>query len=192
MDCAKMPDLSFSVVQEHHYRAHNIFSWRHLTCHGGRYVMKAKGGISVAPHKHIHSRISYLYQVASYLSQLQLSRQYQSKEGLCTLINRESLTEASTTQLLVADTAVLLHHASTRIPHVETSQRNSLDCAKSSNSGTARHILSHLRRISQKSQIRLSRGMKHSICRRCEAILIPGFTSKAYIENKSRKGKKTW
>ena len=154
--------------------------------------MKAKTGTSNAPHKHLHSRISYLYQVALYLSQLQFSPRYRSEEGLNTLTSNDLPTESSMVQSPVTDTAVLFPHALTRTPHVQTSQRNSLHCDNSANLYTVRHTLSHLRRVSHKSQIRLPRGMKRSICRRCEAALIPGFTCKAYIENKSRKGKKPW
>ena len=153
--------------------------------------MKAKAGTSNTPHKHLHSRISYLYQVALYLTQVQFSRPYQS-EGLSTLNSNDLLTESFMVRSPVTDTAVLLPHVLTRTPHAQTSQRNPLDYDNSANLCTVRQTLSHLRRVSHKSQIRLSRGMKRSICRRCEAALIPGFTSKAYIENKSRKGKKPW
>lgn len=43
-----------------------------------------------------------------------------------------------------------------------------------------------------KSQIRLSQDVKHSICKRCSAILIPGSTSSSKVENLSRGGKKPW
>ena len=154
--------------------------------------MKAETGTSNAPNKHLHSRVSYLYQVALYLTQLQFSGQIQSEKGLNTLISEELLTEPSMFGSPVTDPVVLLHHALISSQHAQKSQRESSHCDNFASSSTVRHTLSHLRRVSHKSQIRISKVMKHSICRRCEAALIPGFTSRAYIENKSRKGKKPW
>lgn len=58
--------------------------------------------------------------------------------------------------------------------------------------GRSRHLISQLRSVSLKGQIRLSQAMKHSICKRCDSLLVPGSTSSTRVENKSRGGKKPW
>jgi ribonuclease P protein subunit RPR2 len=56
----------------------------------------------------------------------------------------------------------------------------------------SRKLLSDLRSVSLKGQIRLSPEIKHSICKRCDLMLIDGFTCKSEVENKSKQGKKPW
>jgi ribonuclease P protein subunit RPR2 len=56
----------------------------------------------------------------------------------------------------------------------------------------SRHLLSHLRTVSQKAQIRLSPDLKHSFCRRCDSLLIGGVTSDETIANASRNKRKPW
>lgn len=51
---------------------------------------------------------------------------------------------------------------------------------------------SHLQAVSLKGQVHLSADVKRSVCKVCNAILIPGRTSKHTLENKSRGGKKPW
>lgn len=40
--------------------------------------------------------------------------------------------------------------------------------------------------IAKKTVIKLSPSMKRSICKKCNALLLPGLTMKIYIENKSK------
>ncbi len=56
----------------------------------------------------------------------------------------------------------------------------------------ATRLLSHLRGVSRKSQIRIASDVKHSICKRCDGILLPGETSSAVVTNSSRNGRKPW
>ena len=72
------------------------------------------------------------------------------------------------------------------VPH------NTLNLSSMDTLGPSRHLISQLRSVSLKGQIRLSQAMKHSICKRCDALLVPGSTSSTRIENKSRGGKKAW
>ena len=59
-------------------------------------------------------------------------------------------------------------------------------------SGSSRLLISHLRNVSQKSQIRLATTIKHSACKRCHNILDDRTTLETYVENKSKNGKKPW
>lgn len=56
----------------------------------------------------------------------------------------------------------------------------------------SRFYLSTARTVAQKSVLRLSPNLKQTICRRCDALLIPGTTSTHRIENNSRGGRKSW
>jgi ribonuclease P protein subunit RPR2 len=57
---------------------------------------------------------------------------------------------------------------------------------------SALQLGSHLRSVSMKGQIRLSSNVKRSVCKTCDAILVPGHTSTHTIENKSKGGRKPW
>lgn len=46
--------------------------------------------------------------------------------------------------------------------------------------------------VSRKAQLRLSIDLKRSMCKSCNAIMVPGHTATQMIENESRGGKKPW
>ena len=56
----------------------------------------------------------------------------------------------------------------------------------------SRRLISDLRSVSNKTMIRMSPAMKHSICKNCNELLIDGSTCTYHVENKSRDGKKSW
>ncbi|KAF2141072.1 uncharacterized protein K452DRAFT_194381, partial [Aplosporella prunicola CBS 121167] len=109
------------------------------------------------PNKHLHSRISYLYQAATYLAA-------QAMPGPDPLIETTAPTQPATQK------------ASSAQPSLPYSY----------------HLISHLQLVSLKAQVRLSHQVKHSICKRCSAILVAGSTSSSSVENPSRGGKKPW
>jgi ribonuclease P protein subunit RPR2 len=56
----------------------------------------------------------------------------------------------------------------------------------------SRRLVSDLRSVSLKVQMRMSPAMKHSICKNCDTMLIDGSTCTNEVENKSKGGKKQW
>ena len=56
----------------------------------------------------------------------------------------------------------------------------------------SRNLLSQLRAVSLKSQIRLTAELKHSSCKRCHSPLLPATASEIGITNKSRHAEKPW
>lgn len=56
----------------------------------------------------------------------------------------------------------------------------------------ANRLLSHLRGVSRKSQLRLSPATKRTICKRCDSLLIAGMTSSAMVVNDSKDAAKSW
>lgn len=51
---------------------------------------------------------------------------------------------------------------------------------------------SDLHTVSRKAQLRLSIGLKRSMCKSCNAVLIPGHTATQTTENRSKGGRKPW
>lgn len=55
------------------------------------------------------------------------------------------------------------------------------------------HVLvSQIRSISNKAKVRIDLEMKHQMCKRCNAVLLPGSTSTEGKENRSKDSKKPW
>ena len=156
--------------------------------------MKVQKGAAAVPQKHLHSRISYLYQAATYLtnaydSGLKIRDSEPVYEGLAAAAIQENS--------LLGTTEIAGQEKRRVIP----TQTKRDDCRPEGNAlkpllfkalGPSCHLLSQLRAVSLKSQIRLAPAMKHSICKRCNTLLISGSTSTSHVENKSRSGKKAW
>jgi ribonuclease P protein subunit RPR2 len=119
-------------------------------------ALKASSGV---PQKHLHSRLSYLSQAATYLTYAE---------------------ETSERPLIQAKDTACQNHSP------PTQKSSGLMYAQS------RNLLSQLRAVSLKSQIRLAPDLKHSFCRRCNSPLVPGKTSEKRITNRSWHGEKLW
>lgn len=117
---------------------------------------KTSKGADGVPQRHLHARISYLHQAATYLANTQ---------GENTLPEYSSNSEGA------------------RI--LEFKLRNP-------QSNQTKHLLSQLQGVSKKSQIRLARNLKHSVCKRCDALLISGVTSSEQVTNSSTDQRKPW
>lgn len=59
-------------------------------------------------------------------------------------------------------------------------------------SSLALQLGSDLHTVSRKAQLRLSVDLKRSMCKSCNAILVPGRTAEQTIENQSKGGRKPW
>jgi ribonuclease P protein subunit RPR2 len=122
--------------------------------------VKAPGSGSGVPQKHLHSRISYLNQAATYLAFAQ--------------------------EMTVEKPKISTNHAACQNHIAPTHESSKSLCAES------RTLLSQLRAVSLKSQIRLASGLKHSFCKRCDSPLLPGTSTTTSITNRSRRGEKPW
>lgn len=58
--------------------------------------------------------------------------------------------------------------------------------------GMSRRLATDLRSVSLKTRIRLSPAVKRTICKYCDSVLIDGSTCTAFIENRSKGGRKPW
>lgn len=149
---------------------------------------KMQKGIS---QKHLHSRISYLYQASTYLTHVANQSQAETPCADDEFKKRYGsggeLHRAATAPKAVSGESLPMSpiEGDHRVP--ETSSHHiSKDFALS------RQLLVHLRAVSLRTQIRLTPAVKHTICKRCSLPLVPGSTSTSYIENKSSEGRKPW
>lgn len=143
--------------------------------------------------KHLHSRVSYLWQAANYLSQVpanasqdRIARDKSEGQDLDRM-RKDSLEETMSPHGVSGSAEATATTASKpeELSPIAEHRPNITPCQ-------SRRFVSHIRTISLKSQIRLSPGMKHSFCSHCESLLLPGSTSTSEIENRSRGGRKPW
>ncbi|KAI9837908.1 MAG: hypothetical protein M1837_002673 [Sclerophora amabilis] len=165
---------------------------------------KAKSSKSTSvPNRTLHSRISYLYQAASYLSQQhqgQPSPKQIAKSTPSSLpskpddsTGRKDLSNISNTKCQLTSTLGPTSTGEGSTSAKETKEADLVSrSSASSNLPLTRHLLFHLREVSLKAQVRLSPSIKHSVCKRCHALLVPGTSSTLRMENQSRNGRKPW
>lgn len=145
------------------------------------------------PHRHLHSRIAFLYQAANYLSQVSKEDKGYSEEATD---RNQALTMATEEQPpiegFLQETSTVVGPVASNVSKIRNHPHDLEQNKSSVGLGQSRRLMSHLRAVSLKSQIRLSPSIKHSICRHCESPLIPRSTSSSKIENTSRGGRKQW
>ena len=133
------------------------------------------------PQKHLHSRISYLYQAATLFSQPETTF-----PGTAPAVQSPPRLQA-----IAATSASLAPNSQT--PTLAANLHPQSDPIRSPrNIPLARLYASHLCDISLKAQIHLSTTIKRSLCKRCYTLLLPTVTSTTRVENLSKGGKKPW
>lgn len=141
---------------------------------------RGQGGLG---QKHLYSRASYLYQAATYLASPRLVAP-----------TLEEYTE-SDIQRMFSKGAKNLRQNVKDGSEPASSVKDSKEASRTMSAQQlplSRLLINHLKAISLKTQIRLTTEIKHSTCRRCDTLLVPGSTSTSSLENKSRGGKKNW
>ncbi|KAF5872947.1 putative ribonuclease p protein subunit [Botrytis fragariae] len=127
---------------------------------------QATKGVSKVPNKVLYSRMSYLYQAATYLVVQDKESQEQSAKGTALDSSMEDV---------MKDESKAVANV-TEGPHQALSRR----------------LITDLRSVSLKGLMRMSPDMKHSICKNCQTLLLEGTTCTAKVENQSKGGKKPW
>ncbi|KAF7954394.1 hypothetical protein EAE96_005517 [Botrytis aclada] len=123
-------------------------------------------GASKVPNKVLYSRISYLYQAATYLAVQDKGSQEQSAKGSALDSSMEDV--------------------------VKDEPKAIANVTEGSHQALSRRLITDLRSVSLKGMMRMSPDMKHSICKNCQTLLLEGTTCTAKIENQSKGGKKPW
>lgn len=86
-------------------------------------------------------------------------------------------------------------HLSLRSSYSEDIPSGAMPVSNASNeahSTLALQLGSDLQQVSRKGQLRLAMDLKRSMCKACNAVLIPGRTATQTMENMSKGGKKSW
>ena len=144
------------------------------------------------PQKHLHSRISYLFQAAAYLTTVQQVPAYRKSETLLS----NSLDNNPSQAIVIEDNPTPNAEGVLDSPELCLSEQapliGSQPSVESKGLGLPFHLVDNLQSVSRKGQIRLSPTIKQSICKNCRAFLISGSTMSVYVENKSQGGRKSW
>lgn len=154
----------------------------------------AKGPKGV-PNRHLHARISYLYQAVNYLSTAS-ELQRDAKAAVSDFTERPSAQQRDDN-----GGQENKQEGADGMDIDSRPQKSRTDPAKpstftqasdASSIKPALYLTPHVRSVSLKSQVRLSRDVKRSLCKRCDTLLIPGKTSESKLENLSYEGQKLW
>jgi ribonuclease P protein subunit RPR2 len=143
---------------------------------------KAKKGV---PNKHLHARIAYLHQAATYLTTQSLIHPQNGAQQASTNEPEERMIEVHP-GTLATDAKISLANSKPSPGHSSTATFNPPA------SGLPLQLNAHLRSVAQKGQIRLSSDLKIAICKICSSPLIERETCLKYIENLSKSGRKPW
>jgi ribonuclease P protein subunit RPR2 len=132
---------------------------------------KNKNGAFRVPNRQSHARISFLYQAATYLTNIP----YTTPES----IPREQESKPENDPLQQIDNSDL--------PFTDSSSRK-----PASQFALSQYYASQIATIARKAQFKISPSLKRTICKGCKVVLIPGSTSTSAIENLSRNAEKSW
>ncbi|PNP48706.1 hypothetical protein TGAMA5MH_00160 [Trichoderma gamsii] len=132
-------------------------------------MVKQKGSAGIH-NRHIYSRASYLYQAASYLANCA----HQTKKATKTEDNQDGTRKDE--KPVAADGDGFTHSKQERKAIINLSHQ----------------VISDMRSVSLKAQIRQSPTIKQTICRYCDAVQIEGKTCQSTVENRSKGGRKPW
>jgi ribonuclease P protein subunit RPR2 len=139
---------------------------------------KSKSGIK---NKHLHARISFLHQAATYLTRHQDLPVHADPTKAGDSEAKQPADEPLT------DTAA---QGTMNASRSSSSKHKVISVQMHSSGGLPLSLSSHLTQVARKSQIRLAPEVKHSICKRCGTIQVEGETCKKFTENLSKGRKK--
>ncbi|KAL9626059.1 MAG: hypothetical protein Q9204_007615 [Flavoplaca sp. TL-2023a] len=136
--------------------------------------------------KPVDARVSYLYQAAKYFSGVKLDNQPNVTGPELDPLKNYRISTTPTSGATPIDGMDINDKSA------ETSKKGSSEFSSTYDESNIRTMLSHLRGISRKGATSVPSTIKHSVCKRCNLLLIDGWNSSKQLENKSRGGKKPW
>ena len=142
-------------------------------------MAKAKGNPGIQ-NRHIYTRASYLYQAAVYLANCA----QRAEPGT----NEETSLEKSQHDDDNASSRSRRNASSGR----GNGQPNHDSPERKATMNLSHQVVSDMRSVSLKAQIRQSPSIKQTICKYCDAVLIEGKTCHSSVENPSKGGRKPW
>jgi len=157
-------------------------------------------------HSHLHARINFLHEAATYLTVPQhrvtssIARPTREAVQKASDASSEDHVKVGIGKPLHTQLKPLSEQGCQQEQGPKLAQRLSIGmpdnstCSSglTSSAGLQFHLSRHMRQVAQRATIRVPSSLKHTICKRCGAILIPNETSSKQVENRSRGGKKPW
>lgn len=142
---------------------------------------------------HLRARLDYLHKAAVYLQSTAISSEQQQTQrgsnGRSTGDEKVDIRSNSLqTEPLYLDGNAVAATTEKGLDSVKQTQQAKLGHLPNA----SRAYISQLRGISLKTQLRLPQEVKRSICKRCDALLVPGVNCTQEVRNASREGKKPW
>lgn len=132
-------------------------------------MVKQKGNAGIQ-NRHIYSRASYLYQAASYLANCA----HQTNKTTKAEDNQDDTRKDE--QSIAANGDGFTHSKQERKAIINLSHQ----------------VISDMRSVSLKAQIRQSPTIKQTVCKYCDAVQVEGKTCHSTVENRSKGGRKPW
>jgi len=155
----------------------------HFRC---AHIMAKGKSTTGVPNRHLHARISYLQQAATYLTaQARTAKEAKLSSEQMTL---QSIVQRTRTHDDIAESDQRFDSAGLGIMAATMPRAPSISLPQSG--GLPLHLASHLKQIALKSQIHLHTNVKHTICRTCCTVLVDGETCTKRMENLSLGGMK--
>ncbi|KAL8685347.1 MAG: hypothetical protein Q9224_005854 [Gallowayella concinna] len=139
--------------------------------------------------KPLDARVSFLYQASTYFAGVRLSNISDTGQAAFDRLqeDQKQVDLTASAHMPISNQSIELDLEPKEIATKESSKPPLVF-----DESSTRLMLSQLKGISRKSSTRIPSGMKRSICKRCDLLLIHGRTSSQRLENKSRGGKKPW
>lgn len=142
---------------------------------------------------HLQCRVAYLYQAATYFAGLSSAQDVESEKPYP---DERALDQISQDGQRMSSSFTLAHatdgykeNASGATEAARSWPKSGLAIKAES---SARVMLSHIKGVAKKGQVRVAPSVKHSVCKRCDILLIDGHNSTRRTENQSRGGRKPW
>ncbi|KAL7818763.1 RNAse P Rpr2/Rpp21/SNM1 subunit domain-containing protein [Trichoderma aethiopicum] len=141
-------------------------------------MAKAKGNPGIQ-NRHIYTRASYLYQAAVYLANCAQREEVDSKKEttLSSCQHDDDSTSSRPRREAPSGRGISEKH--------ENQERKAT-------MNLSHQVVSDMRSVSLKAQIRKGSSIKQTICKYCDAVLIEGKTCHSFVVNPSKGGRKPW
>lgn len=134
----------------------------------------AKKKAPAIQHRAMYTRMSFLYQAATCMAMVEAGEP-------------DSETSPQAAPPAAADSDA---HMEEDDGHEDDTKHD--ESSTTTTQALSRRLLTDLRSVTLKTQIRMNSDIKRTICKYCDTLLVEGQTCTSTVENKSRGGRKPW
>lgn len=141
---------------------------------------------------HLQSRVAYLHKAATYFAGVQSGSLSYQQTTSKKAESRMAGDKENQNQLACAPRQDMAEIVGSIDELAKGAEPQAEGSSTVYDEASMRLMLSHIRGIAKKGQVKVSPSIKHSVCKRCDVLLVDGCNSIRRIENQSREGKKAW